>query len=156
MKSSRHSKRQIKPHSRPRNIGKSERRNSHSCDRLSGRSSSQGRLPELDLRVQAVVNEPIAASSEQVSLQVLAARVGLSASRLAHLFRRDVGIPVRKYRLSLRIYEAIAQVASGESLTRSAHMAGFADSSYFCRIYRRMLGSYTSGLPGFALEKDNR
>ena len=32
------SKRQIKPHSRLRNIGKSERRNLHSCNRLSGKS----------------------------------------------------------------------------------------------------------------------
>jgi len=32
------SKRQIKPHSRLRNIVKSERRNLHSCNRLSGRS----------------------------------------------------------------------------------------------------------------------
>ena len=38
------------------------------------------------------------------------------------------------------MYEAIAQVASGESLTRSAHMAGFADSSYFCRIYKARRG----------------
>ena len=110
-------------------------------------------VPELDVRVQAIVNELIADSGEHVSLQVLAARVRLSESRLAHLFRCDVGMPLRQYRLSLRMHEAIAQIASGKSLTESAHMAGFADSSHFCRICRRMFGSAPCGLPGFALKK---
>ncbi len=113
-------------------------------------------VPELDFRVQTVVNQLIADSSEHVSLRVLATRVQLSESRLAHLFRLDVGIPIRQYRLSLRMHEAIAQIASGRSLTESAHMAGFADSSHFCRICRRMFGSSPSGLPGFALKKDSR
>jgi AraC-like DNA-binding protein len=108
-------------------------------------------IPELDFRVQTVVNELIADSSEHVSLQVLAARVRLSESRLAHLFRYEVGIPIRQYRLSLRMHEAITQIASGKSLTESAHMAGFADSSQFCRICKRMFGNSPSNLPGFAL-----
>lgn len=112
-------------------------------------------VPELDFRVQRVVEELIADSSEQARAQVLAAMVRLSESRLAHLFSRDVGIPIRQYRLWLRIQKAIAQVASGRSLTESAHMAGFADSSHFCRICRRMFGSSPSGLPGIALEEDS-
>jgi AraC-like DNA-binding protein len=99
-------------------------------------SSGATAVPELDARVLTVVNELIADPSEHVSLRVLAERVRLSESRLAHLFCRDVGMPIRQYRLSLRMHEAITQMASGKSLTESAHTAGFAYSSHFCRICR--------------------
>lgn len=107
----------------------------------------------LDPRVQSVVNDLNLDSSENVRLQDLAAKVGLSESRLAHLFRRDVGIPMRQYRLSLRTQEAVAQISNGRSLTDSAHIAGFADSAHFCRICRRMFGSSPSDLPNFEVQK---
>ncbi len=107
----------------------------------------------LDPRVQSVVDDLNCDSSENVRLQSLAARVGLSESRLAHLFRRDVGIPMRQYRLCLRAQEAILLIAAGRSLTDSAHTAGFADAAHFCRTCRRMFGTAPSDLPPFSLQK---
>jgi len=73
--------------------------------------------------------------------------VSLSESHIAHLFRRDVGIPVRQYRLWARMRRALDHVGRGRSLTEAAHAAGFADSAHFCRICRRMFGSAPSRLP---------
>lgn len=106
----------------------------------------------MDARVRTVIDELMRTSGENVSLAELAARVRLSESRLAHLFSRDVGLPMRQYRLSLRMEQAVVQIAQGSSLTEAAHMAGFSDSAHFCRVCRRMYGSAPSNLPDFAGE----
>lgn len=107
----------------------------------------------IDPRVRTVVDALVQDSSENVALAELAAGVGLSEGRLAHLFRRDVGIPMRQYRLSLRMEQAVARISQGSSLTEAAHMAGFADSAHFCRVCRRMYGTAPSNLPDFETEK---
>ena len=100
-----------------------------------------------DPRVQRVLAAIKGNPGENTPLADLAAMVHLSESRLAHLFRGDVGIPVRQYRLWARIGYALGHVKRGRSLTEAAHGAGFADSAHFCRICRRMFGSAPSRLP---------
>jgi AraC family transcriptional regulator len=112
-------------------------------------SRAAGAPPPIDRRVEAAVRALIEDPSGNVSLADLAARVSLSESRLAHLFRRDVGVPMRQYRLSLRMVDAVRLISRGSSLTEAAHMAGFSDSAHFCRISRRMFGSAPSDLPDF-------
>ncbi|MCV7153604.1 MULTISPECIES: helix-turn-helix domain-containing protein [Mycolicibacterium] len=70
----------------------------------------------------------------------LAARVGLSASRLTHLFTEQVGIPLRRYVLWSRLRIAILRVQAGDDLTGAAHGAGFADSAHLTRTTRDMFG----------------
>ncbi len=126
-------------------------------DRVIGLLTPAAIIPRrLDPRVQRVVDDLILDSTENISLRDLAVKVGLSESRLAHLFRRDVGIPMRQYRLFLRAQEAIALIADGRSLTESAHLAGFADSAHFCRTCRKMFGSAPSALPTFSLQNGEK
>lgn len=106
----------------------------------------------IDPRVRAVADRLLAESDENTSLAQLAAGAGLSESRLAHLFRRDVGLPMRQYRLALRMEKAVREVAQGRSLTDAAHAAGFSDSAHFSRTCRRMFGRAPSALPDFATE----
>ena len=100
-----------------------------------------------DPRVRRVLAAILRNTGENAPLADLAAMVNLSESRLAHLFRRDVGIPVRQYRLWARLRRALEHCARGHSLTEAAHAAGFADSAQFCRICRRMFGAAPSRLP---------
>ncbi|MEE3755458.1 AraC family transcriptional regulator [Mycobacterium intracellulare] len=69
-----------------------------------------------------------------------AARVGISASRLTHLFTEQVGIPLRRYVLWTRLRIAIIRVQAGDDLTGAAHGAGFADSAHLTRTTREMFG----------------
>lgn len=105
----------------------------------------------IDRRVQMVLrllqNDP----AERCSVGEFARLTKLSESRLAHLFRRDVGMPVRQYRLGLRMEQAVHAIAAGHSLTRAAYTAGFADPAQFSRICRRMFGGPPSQLPAFEL-----
>ena len=109
----------------------------------------------IDPRVRSAVESLRLESDESISLADLAAGAGVSESRFAHLFRRDVGLPMRQYRLALRMEEAFTRIALGLSLTAAAHAAGFSDSAQFCRICRRMFGSAPSGLPDFETEAHN-
>lgn len=74
------------------------------------------------------------------------AEVGLSASRLRHLFADQVGLPFRRYVLWLRIQRAAGEVLGGASLTEAAHTAGFTDSSHLTRVTYRTFGLAPSTL----------
>jgi AraC family transcriptional regulator, arabinose operon regulatory protein len=68
----------------------------------------------------------------------IAAGVGLSASRFSHLFREQLGLPLRQYLLWLRIRHAMRLWAQGKSLAQIATGAGFYDHAHFTRTLRRM------------------
>lgn len=106
----------------------------------------------IDPRVRSAVESLMLEPDEKISLADLAARAGLSQSRFAHLFRRDVGLPMRQYRLALRMEEAVTQISLGLSPTDAAYAAGFSDYAHFCRVCRRMFGSVPSCLPEFETE----
>lgn len=110
----------------------------------------------IDPRVRSAIESLRLESDENISLADLAAKAGVSESRFAHLFRRDVGLPMRQYRLALRMEGAFTQISLGLSLTDAAHAAGFSDSAQFCRICRRMFGSVPSCLPDFETEDSHR
>lgn len=74
------------------------------------------------------------------SLRELAATVQLSEGRLMHAFTESVGIPLRPYLAWLRVQRGVVAIATGSSLTRAAHEAGFSDAAHMSRTFRKMLG----------------
>jgi AraC-like DNA-binding protein len=70
----------------------------------------------------------------------LAAAVGLSAGRLIHLFTDEMGLPIRRYVLWLRLRDVLISLCAGASLTEAAHHAGFSDSAHLSRTFRGMFG----------------
>jgi AraC-like DNA-binding protein len=110
--------------------------------RLAG--TVDGELP--DARVQDIIAYAAARLDNPITLAVVARSVGLSPSRVRHLFVEQTGLPFRTYLLWLRIMKAVSIFADGGSLTEAAHEAGFADSAHFSRTFRRMFG-----LPAAAL-----
>lgn len=69
-----------------------------------------------------------------VRLRDVAHKVGLSESRLAHLFSAEIGLPFRPYVRWLRMRRAIDFVAAGHPLTDAAHLAGFFDGAHLTRV----------------------
>jgi AraC family transcriptional regulator len=74
------------------------------------------------------------------SIEALSARVYLSPSRFAHLFKKVVGVPVRRYVLWLKMRRALDLAIAGDSLTTAALSAGFSDSAHLSRSVRAMMG----------------
>lgn len=64
----------------------------------------------------------------------------LSESRLLHLFKEEMGLPVRNYILWYRLKVALEHIINQGSLTEAAHMAGFSDQSHFTRTCQKMIG----------------
>jgi AraC-like DNA-binding protein len=89
-------------------------------DRRVARLLDALRAPELDRRAAAGEGE-------------------VSAAHLRALFVRDVGVPIRAFRLWRRLLAAVEALARVDA-TRAAHTAGFADLAHFSRTCRRMLG----------------
>ena len=70
----------------------------------------------------------------------LAGELGISESRLMHLFKAGVGVPLRRYLLWERLRLVTTHVAAGDSLSAAALAAGFADSSHLSHRFRSMFG----------------
>lgn len=70
----------------------------------------------------------------------------LSEGRLMHLFKEQVGIPIRKYILWNRLQVSVQHVLLGQNLTQAAHSGGFADSAHFSRTFSEMFGIRPSGV----------
>jgi AraC-like DNA-binding protein len=98
------------------------------------------RLANVHPAIQRLLSSLPSQLDRDVRLPTLAKSVGLSASRLGHLFTETVGIPLRPYILWLRMQRAVAEVRGGASLTTAAHAAGFTDSAHLSNVFRRMFG----------------
>jgi AraC-like DNA-binding protein len=79
-------------------------------------------------------------TTQEISLDSLADEACLSTSRLAHLFKEEIGIPLRPFILWCRMREAVSAVLSGMTLTQAAHQAGFADAAHLSRTFTDMFG----------------
>jgi AraC family transcriptional regulator len=108
--------------------------------------SKDNLLVPMDGRLASAIELLRGAPGRRMPIAELATAVGLSPSRLAHLFRADTGLPVRRYLLWLRLGDALQQLTHGASLTAAAHAAGFADSAHLSRTFRAMLGIAPSAL----------
>lgn len=73
-------------------------------------------------------------------LPALARATGISQGRLSHLFKQEVGIPLRPYVRWMRLRAAAVELSRGANLTDAAHVAGFADSAHLTRTFRSMFG----------------
>lgn len=95
------------------------------------------RHPSIDA---ALARLPDLVGEGRVEVDQLAAEVGLSVSRLTHVFSDEIGTPIRSYVRWLRLVNATEQLANGASITQAAHEAGFADGPHFTRTFRAMFG----------------
>lgn len=78
--------------------------------------------------------------SGPVSLSAVSTAVGISDSRLRHLFASEIGLSFRRYVLWLRLQRAVESVLGGATLTEAAHTAGFTDSAHLTNVTRRTFG----------------
>ncbi|WCL50149.1 helix-turn-helix transcriptional regulator [Leptospira sp. GIMC2001] len=77
---------------------------------------------------------------EPMTVRKLSDAIGLSETRFMHIFKQEIGIPVRRYVLWQRINAAIKSLQSGGNLTEAAYAAGFSDQSHMSRTVKDMLG----------------
>jgi len=108
----------------------------------------------VDRRVAGALSLLHGSPDDRPSLAALAARAGLSESRLRHLFKATTGVPLRRYRIWVAMRMALQALARGASITTAAMDAGFASSAHFSTAFREMFGMEPSRLTrnGLVLE----
>jgi len=97
-------------------------------------------LHEVDHRIEQVITSIQNTANLNLSLSELAKQANLSPSRLTQLFKKQTGLPLRRYRLWHRLYMTAFKIGQKNSLTEAAFEAGFNDSPHFNRTFRSMLG----------------
>jgi AraC-like DNA-binding protein len=111
-------------------------------------SRSEKNPLSFDERIGLVVRRLASESGENVPIEELAALAGLSPSRLAHLFKEQVGIPIRMFRTWFRLKNAVLFAKEGMTLTDAALRAGFYDSAHFANTFRETFGIAPSAIFG--------
>ncbi|MEU3571304.1 helix-turn-helix domain-containing protein [Kitasatospora sp. NPDC036755] len=91
----------------------------------------------LDPRLRAAM---AALADDQVPLELLAARVGLSPQRLRALAQRQLGVPLARWRSWQRLSRAALALGEGCSPAQAALAGGFADQAHFSRWMRELTG----------------
>jgi AraC-like DNA-binding protein len=119
-------------------------------DRLIPPPNPEERQQPLDGRIQRVIRLMKEDLTHSYSMTELAEYVNLSPTRLVHLFKEEVGVPIRRFRQWHRMRVVAALIAKGDTLTDAALGAGFADSSHFSRAFRNMFGITPSSVFGRA------
>ena len=94
----------------------------------------------IDARVRKIValirNEP----DRNHSQKELGEALGLSASRVLHLFSEQIGVPYRRYRMWKRLWLSAERLHASDSMTMAAMESGFADATHFSHAFRDTFG----------------
>ena len=70
----------------------------------------------------------------------VAAACNVSESTLAHMFKKEMNIPLHKFIVKKRLINAYHRISGGQSATAAALECGFCDYSGFYRQYKKAFG----------------
>ena len=110
--------------------------------------------PDRDARIQTVVDLIRSQPGHSFTARELSRSIHLSPSRLSHIFRNHVGVPIRRFIIWSRLRSVIDHALQGASLTEAAHAAGFADAAHMSNAFRHMFGFAPSALFARDVPKD--
>lgn len=94
----------------------------------------------MDDRIIQIANMIRNEMPDSIRMKEIGKNFSVSEDRLIRLFKENLGIPMRRYLLWVRILEAAKLLKEGKSLTEAAHSAGFSDSAHFTRTFKENFG----------------
>lgn len=100
---------------------------------------------EFDPRVREVVRTLRRRRPHSIHVPELADAVDTSTDRLMRLFGRQLGLPIRRFLLWLKLRDAMSLLQRGGNLTYIAQDAGFYDSAHLIRTTAGMYGVRLAG-----------
>lgn len=103
-----------------------------------------------DPRVARAVDMIRNSIAENFTTEDVAFGLNLSIPRVVQLFRKNLGIPVGRYRQWHRLHSAALAIASGKTFTQAAADTGFSDLAHFSNTFHAMLGLNPSQFLGEA------
>lgn len=100
----------------------------------------------MDARVAYSVNTLRRVGVPMPSRSAMAQAAGLSESRFNHLFRAEMGVSFRSYRVWSQVRGALGALGADSRLTQAALEGGFVDSSHFSHMFRKTFGMTPSSV----------
>jgi len=100
----------------------------------------QAVVKKFDPRIISTLQNIRKTFNDNIPMSDYAADVHLSESRLNKLFKKQIGIPITKYRLQFRLSIGITLLAAGYTVTVAAYEAGFSSSAHFSTCFSDMVG----------------
>ncbi len=99
-------------------------------------------LPELDVRIISVLGllDTCFHDEEHHQVEYLAKAVHLSKSRLAHLFKNEIGVPLKSYIVLHKLQTAYDIIFQGATITEAALQVGFDSPSHLAYTNKLMTG----------------
>jgi AraC-like DNA-binding protein len=89
--------------------------------------------PRLSFVCKALLADPANADTAMVWAQ----RIGVTAKTLTRLFRRETGLTFVRWRQLARLFQAIACLGHGATVSAASQAAGYANPSNFAALFRR-------------------
>ncbi|MFB5761624.1 AraC family transcriptional regulator [Paenibacillus medicaginis] len=80
--------------------------------------------------------------NEQISIEQLAAMLGLDRKYVSALFKKELGLPPRQYLLQYRMKRACEMLREGKyTVSEVAHSVGYQDISLFSKMFKKTIGT---------------
>lgn len=94
----------------------------------------------IDERIRKIAQKIRTELPDSIRMNEIGKDFSISEDRLIRLFKENLGIPLRRYLLWVRIIEAVKLLMEGKNITEAAHAAGFSDSAHFTRTFKENFG----------------
>lgn len=99
-----------------------------------------GFKPPLEERIKNTLHYIQNNIQQSLPAALLAQNACLSQDRFLHLFKEQVGVPLRQYILLQRMAFSFKLFMQGRSLKEAAFEAGFSDAAHFTRTFVQIMG----------------
>ncbi|TGJ98393.1 AraC family transcriptional regulator [Leptospira langatensis] len=94
----------------------------------------------IDDRIRKIAHKIRTELPDSIRMREIGKDFSISEDRLIRLFKENLGIPLRRYLLWVRILAASRFLMEGMNITEAAHSAGFSDSAHFTRTFKENFG----------------
>lgn len=95
---------------------------------------------ECDERIMELIGLLERCDCEDHMIEKYASELAISSSRLSHLFREQIGIPIKNYLTLHQLERAFMDLLAGQKISDAAMNAGFDSPSHFAATVKRMMG----------------
>jgi len=107
---------------------------------------------QLDERVEKAINFITKSTIKGFKVKKIALEVGLSESRLRHLFKEQVGQSIQNFIMWMRVIDSLNDVLKGKKLIETAYDYGFSDPSHMTKSFIEIIGVAPSKIKAYEKE----
>lgn len=95
---------------------------------------------DFSLRTSQIIRYIEKHYAEDATITEIAKELGVSASFLSRIFKKEIGIPIHEYLNQYRISKSLSLLKT-HTVTEVGYLCGFCDNSHFISIFKKYIGT---------------